>query len=123
MKTARTTNIPVWAVATQGPLVRFLVMSALLLACAWSAAFAQQRDIVVPRTEQRVALVIGNGGYKHTAPLANPPNDAQLMAETLTSLGFRMVGGAGRPPEQIARPRDGCPAATRSHWQFCVTGL
>ena len=93
MKTTRTTIILMWEAAMQGMLVRFLVMSALL-ACAWPVAFAQQRDIVVPRTEQRVALVIGNGAYKNATPLANPPNDAQLMAETLTTLGFRLVGGA-----------------------------
>ena len=44
-------------------------------------------------SEARVALVIGNGAYKHIAPLANPANDARLMAETLASVGFRLVGG------------------------------
>lgn len=43
-------------------------------------------------SEQRVALVIGNGKYRTTAPLQNPPNDARLIGETLASLGFQIVG-------------------------------
>jgi uncharacterized caspase-like protein len=41
----------------------------------------------------RVALVIGNGGYQYLPRLDNPTNDAQLMAMTLKSLGFELVGG------------------------------
>ncbi|MFH1091686.1 MAG: caspase family protein, partial [Pseudomonadota bacterium] len=37
--------------------------------------------------ERRVALVIGNGEYR-SAPLRNPPNDAEAMARTLSGLGF-----------------------------------
>ena len=40
--------------------------------------------------EPRVALVIGNGAYPN-APLANPVNDARLMAETLRGLGFDVI--------------------------------
>jgi len=36
----------------------------------------------------RVALVVGNGQYQFAQPLANPGNDARLIAETLKSLGF-----------------------------------
>jgi hypothetical protein len=42
--------------------------------------------------ERRIALVVGNSGYQNIAPLANPRNDAQLMADTLKSLGFTLVG-------------------------------
>ena len=38
----------------------------------------------------RVALVIGNSAYAD-APLANPVNDARLMAETLRGLGFDVI--------------------------------
>ncbi len=38
----------------------------------------------------RVALVIGNSAYKD-APLANPVNDARLIAETLRGLGFEVI--------------------------------
>lgn len=41
----------------------------------------------------RVALVIGNGAYQYLPRLANPAHDAELMAETLKSLGFELVGG------------------------------
>jgi TPR repeat protein len=44
--------------------------------------------------EHRVALVIGNGAYRNTTPLANPPHDAELIGQTLTQLGFTLVGGA-----------------------------
>ena len=38
----------------------------------------------------RIALVVGNGGYDsaNISRLANPVNDARLMAETLESVGF-----------------------------------
>ena len=38
----------------------------------------------------RIALVIGNSSYAE-APLANPVNDAKLMAETLRGLGFDVI--------------------------------
>lgn len=38
----------------------------------------------------RLALVIGNSGYKN-APLANPANDAKLMTATLKSAGFKVT--------------------------------
>ena len=40
--------------------------------------------------ETRRALVIGNGAYK-VAPLANPENDARLMADVLKSVGFEVT--------------------------------
>jgi hypothetical protein len=40
--------------------------------------------------ETRIALVIGNGAYS-SAPLLNPANDAKLVADTLTSLGFDVI--------------------------------
>lgn len=42
-------------------------------------------------TVRRVALVIGNGGYKSVRPLPNPPRDAKLIADTLRSTGFQSV--------------------------------
>ena len=33
--------------------------------------------------EKRVALVIGNSAYQHTAPLPNPKNDAVAMAAAI----------------------------------------
>lgn len=40
-----------------------------------------------------MALVVGNGEYRHVGTLPNPPNDAKLIADTLGSLGFTLIGG------------------------------
>lgn len=42
--------------------------------------------------EKRVALVIGNSAYLNVSKLDNPKNDATLMASSLKSLGFTLVG-------------------------------
>ncbi|MBP8644966.1 MAG: SUMF1/EgtB/PvdO family nonheme iron enzyme [Syntrophobacteraceae bacterium] len=42
---------------------------------------------VVPDSEQRTALVIGNGSYE-ISPLRNPVNDARAVAQALIDLGF-----------------------------------
>jgi hypothetical protein len=39
----------------------------------------------------RVALVIGNAGYRFGPPLANPHNDSEAIARTLDRLGFAPV--------------------------------
>jgi hypothetical protein len=41
---------------------------------------------------KRVALVIGIGDYAATTKLANPPNDAKLIATRLKAAGFQLVG-------------------------------
>jgi Caspase domain len=56
--------------------------SAVLLCAAWGAAAAD-----------RVALVIGNGAYRHTSALANPGNDAADIAAALCRIGFDVVEG------------------------------
>lgn len=43
--------------------------------------------------EKRIALVVGNSAYKNITPLDNPSKDASLMADTLSTLGFTLVGG------------------------------
>src|SRR5471030_2011403 len=43
--------------------------------------------------ERRIALVVGNSAYQNVTRLDNPRNDAALMAETLSGLGFTLVGG------------------------------
>jgi uncharacterized protein (TIGR02145 family) len=40
--------------------------------------------------EKRIALIIGNSNYEN-APLKNPVNDANLMANTLLELGFTII--------------------------------
>jgi tetratricopeptide (TPR) repeat protein len=45
----------------------------------------------VPSGPRKVALIVGNGAYKNVQPLANPPRDAKLIADTLRGLGFATV--------------------------------
>ena len=47
----------------------------------------------ISRAQDRVALVIGNGDYRHTSPLRNPVNDARDMADRLEELGFKVIRG------------------------------
>jgi hypothetical protein len=43
--------------------------------------------------DKRIALVVGNSAYQNVTQLDNPRNDATLMAETLSGLGFTLIGG------------------------------
>jgi hypothetical protein len=65
---------------------RILAWAALGLAAAVACA-------VPAAAEKRIALVIGNSAYKNVTPLDNPARDAALMAETLSGVGFTLVGG------------------------------
>jgi uncharacterized caspase-like protein len=47
-------------------------------------------------SEKRVALVVGNSVYQSALKLDNPANDAKLMSDTLSPLGFSVVGGGAR---------------------------
>jgi hypothetical protein len=62
--------------------------SRLFVAAAVSAAFIVAASA---QAERRVALVIGNSAYQHSAPLGNPTNDAQDLADTLGRLGFEVI--------------------------------
>ena len=63
--------------------VRFLA-TLLVGGVLWAAPAAAQSD------EPRVALVIGNSAYGgDLGDLANPANDARLMATTLRKVGDR----------------------------------
>jgi carboxyl-terminal processing protease len=63
---------------------RIFVLAAVIVAIATGARPAL--------AEKRIALVIGNSAYLNVARLDNPKNDAALMATTLRSLGFSLVG-------------------------------
>lgn len=43
------------------------------------------------KIEKRIALVIGNADYTEGSKLKNPVNDANLITQTLKSLGFRVM--------------------------------
>ena len=44
-----------------------------------------------PSSQKRIALIIGNGDYKHGGYLRNPLNDAEDMNAVLLRLGFEVV--------------------------------
>ena len=64
---------------------------AMLLACGAVAA-----------AETRIALVIGNSEYS-SGPLPNPANDAKLIGDELTELGFEVI--ARRNADQMTMKR------------------
>jgi hypothetical protein len=43
--------------------------------------------------QRRVALVIGNSNYQNVTALVNPSHDSRLVAKTLSTLGFTLIGG------------------------------
>ncbi|MGE3625262.1 MAG: caspase family protein [Hyphomicrobiales bacterium] len=45
------------------------------------------------KAESRVALIIGNGAYRHATQLPNPGNDAADVAEALKRSGFETIVG------------------------------
>jgi TPR repeat protein len=93
--------------------VRFpLVLIAFALAAAAQGSRAEVRALgdIPPGTEKRVALVVGNSSYKNVPALGNTANDARLVADTLRSLGFRLVGDG----PQIDLDRAGFEQALRS---------
>lgn len=69
-----------------------------IIGCWWVPGAAAQ--------EKRVALVIGNSGYQHTAVLRNPRADAEDMSAALKRLNFEVVEGIDldkRAMERIIR--------------------
>jgi hypothetical protein len=74
----------------------FLAGTVLSLFSGFGLAQSIKNDLSIqnsspPISEPRVALIIGNGAYRHAAPLKNPPNDARAMSDALTELGFTVL--------------------------------
>jgi carboxyl-terminal processing protease len=68
-------------IRTRALLPAALLALLMLLVCLEPAA-----------AEPRLALVIGNGKYgKEIGSLINPPNDANLVSDSLTKLGFKVT--------------------------------
>ena len=77
-----------------------LLLVCTALGCAQSGKRGQQEPrgvtagpatLTASPAERRVALVIGNAAYQYTAPLRNPANDAQDIAEVLKDLQFQVI--------------------------------
>ncbi len=73
---------------------RLAAMLALATACLCAPAVAAER---------RVALVIGEGAYQSAPQLANPPNDARDIAQTLRTLGFEVTLSLDLDQAQMGR--------------------
>jgi uncharacterized caspase-like protein len=74
-----------WArVMTLYHFIRFIFCGIIILAA--------ETTILPARADTRIALVVGNSEYRYIPQLNNPQNDATLIAETLTALGFKLVG-------------------------------
>jgi TPR repeat protein len=63
-----------------------------LLFCLFAVMLVSPAAAQGSGDERRVALVLGNFSYDHVPRLTNPGNDATLIATTLRSLGFTLVG-------------------------------
>jgi uncharacterized caspase-like protein len=72
------------------PILRRLLLLALLALGAAGQAQAQAQAQAQTQADRRIALVIGNNAYP-TAPLQNPVNDARAMARSLESAGFTVI--------------------------------
>ena len=62
------------------------LVAAIVLAVWMSGLFGQSA-----LAAKRVALVIGNSNYRNVSRLANPVNDASMLADTLTQAKFDVV--------------------------------
>jgi tetratricopeptide (TPR) repeat protein len=60
---------------------------------ATDAPITAPATTLAPPAGRRVALVIGNGKYRHATQLANSLNDAADIARALRKLGFEVVEG------------------------------
>lgn len=87
------------AVAYARPLIAFACALIIWVASGVSAGLAQE----APLTERRVALIIGNGVYKHVETLANPTNDSAAMRDRLSELGFETFGGDNLTREEFLK--------------------
>ncbi len=76
--------------------MRFLHRLGTVLATSLLYAAVSSVTVLPASAEKRIALVVGNSAYRNVPPLTNPVNDAKLIADTLQSLGFELVGGSAQ---------------------------
>ncbi len=85
-----------------GFLTVFVVVMALFVA---TPPFAQTEPAA--GEGRKVALVVGNGAYTDIPPLQNAPNDARLIAERLTAIGFEVTLAIDLDRRQFVRTLSG----------------
>jgi hypothetical protein len=74
------------------PHILRIVLIAYSMLLAAGAPWAAASPPPALSGEKRVALIVGDSVYRYVTPLGNPKNDARLVADTLRSLGFKLVG-------------------------------
>src|SRR5271166_4991794 len=84
-------------------------MLRLIIAALMWAVFSLTPGPATAQGQRRIALVVGNGTYQYLPRLTNPANDARLMAQTLQSVGFELIGGQA----QVDLDRTGFERAIR----------
>jgi hypothetical protein len=66
----------------------FLLLFVLALLVA--PQFFAEKATAQTDAPKRVALIVGNGGYKYIASLSNPPNDASDIGDAFRRVGFKV---------------------------------
>ncbi|WP_203292691.1 glycoside hydrolase family protein [Maricaulis parjimensis] len=64
-----------------------------LAGCQPADRSARESNAYPPVVEERVALVIGNGGYREFLRLPAARDDADIVADALRRQGFHLIGG------------------------------
>src|SRR4051812_25902811 len=72
------------------PLTRRALLGCAAGAAALRLAPAMGATTAAADNPARIALVIGNGAYR-SAPLRNPPGDANAVATALRGLGYDVI--------------------------------
>ena len=88
-------------------LAAFVVLTLMFLPVTSTSTVLDAGRGLLPAPHVRVALVVGNSAYRHTARLENPRNDAADMGAALKKLGFRVIEGFDLDKEAFdAKVRD-----------------
>lgn len=82
------------------------IITAVTMLLVWLSPVTARAQ--TPAAPKRVALVISNAAYTSAGVLANPPNDARIIATALREVGFQTIDA------QSNLRRDGFQAALRS---------
>jgi uncharacterized caspase-like protein len=69
------------------------LVSASLSSRAIAAAAIFAAAAPAAADDERVALILGNAAYRHTAPLRNSTNDSSALAQAFARLGYRVLLG------------------------------
>src|SRR5690349_24106036 len=78
-----------------------LAAGSLILPGSFGSAWAQSEGAVKLLRLPKVALVVGNGAYRHVRPLRNSVNDANAVSAALREMGFEVTTVTDAPRSEI----------------------